>query len=56
MKAYLWVVEMCDKEKWLPTIGACLTRADARAEKRLRWERKCPDYKFRIRKYVREDA
>jgi len=56
MKQHIWVIEMYDKGKWLPTTGVDLTRANAREQKRVPWERRCPDYKFRIRKYVREDA
>ena len=54
MKQHIWVIEMYDKGKWLPTTGVDLTRANAREQKRVPWERRCPIWKFRIRKYVRE--
>ena len=51
---HLWVIEVYDKGIWMSTIGAYLTREDARDQKRRRWERQCPNDKFRIRKYIRE--
>jgi hypothetical protein len=48
---YLWVVEMLENEWWRPTVGAYLTREDARREKRDYWEYCEPDDKFRIKKY-----
>lgn len=56
-KNHIWLIEMFNKGKWLPTVGAYLTRADARRFKREDWEYDMPDTLFRIRKYevVSED-
>jgi hypothetical protein len=52
MTNYLWVVEMLDdKGWWRPTVGAYLTREDARREKAIYWEENMPSDNFRIKKY-----
>lgn len=52
MRNHIWVVEMLENEKWLPTVGAYLTRAEARRFKKEDWEFNMPYYTYRIRKYV----
>jgi hypothetical protein len=52
---YLWVVEILSEGVWKPTVGAYLTREDARREKRYDWEFSLPNDKFRIKKYFRAD-
>jgi hypothetical protein len=52
--AALWVVEMLNDNntRWEPTVGARLTRADARDECAV-WRQRNPDDYFRVRRYVR---
>ena len=52
--SYLWVIEIFENGRWQATVGAGLTREDARREKKTYWEFNMPDDKFRIRKYSRE--
>ena len=48
----VWVIEMLIGKKWEPTIGAGLTKKDAKMFMRGDWIRTCPNDKFRVRKYV----
>jgi hypothetical protein len=48
---YLWVVEILEDGWWRPTVGAYLSRQDARREKAIDWEENMPHDKFRIKKY-----
>jgi len=50
---HIWIIEILDKGKWLPTIGCGLTKKDAEMFKRAEWERTCPDDKYRVEKYER---
>ena len=57
----VWIVEMLNDAywtrrppRWAPTIGAALDRARAR-EVRQEWQRKNPDTRFRIRRYVAKE-
>lgn len=52
MKRILWVVEILISGNWEPTVGAYLSRADARAAKHFEWEVHNRGDKFRIKKYV----
>ena len=49
---HIWLIEMFDKGKWWPTVGAYLTHADARRFKKEDWEFNSPYYEYRIRKYM----
>ena len=51
----VWVIEMLIGKKWEPTIGAGLTKKDAKMFMRGDWIRTCPNDKFRVRKYVPEN-
>lgn len=54
---YLWIVEIRGRnDKWLPTVGAYLTRKDAAHEIAYDWRYNNPKDKFRIRKYVQEQS
>ena len=50
----IWVVETEDNDVWLPTTGVGLSRSETRVEAK-RWKDHCPDDKFRVRKYVRDE-
>lgn len=50
----LWVVEIKEDGVWVPTVGAYLSRSDARREIDFDWRRNNPGSKFRIVKYIRE--
>ena len=50
-KKYVWVVEMEDMpNRWMPTVGCALNRAEGRIELSL-WNLRNPMDKFRLRKY-----
>jgi len=51
----LWVVEMLEGGRWLPTAGAQLSRKDARRLIECDWQVDNPDDKFRVVAYVRRD-
>ena len=53
----LWVVEIrdTDMKEWLPTVGAYLTRGDARREMLHDWQHNNPSDKFRIRVYEQKE-
>jgi len=50
--AKIWVVEMLDDRtnRWIPTVRACLSRAEAR-EAQKEWEKHNPWDDFRVRCY-----
>lgn len=56
----VWVVERfgirnCRGDEWFgPTVGAALTRDEARAEMK-DWQRRNPHDRYRLRRYVREE-
>ena len=50
----IWVVEVCDKGKWSPTVGVGLTKEDANRRSIDGWKRQFPEG-VRVRKYVPED-
>jgi hypothetical protein len=49
----LWVVEMFERGKWLPTVGTSLTKRAGQIELR-QWRDDNPDDRYRLVKYVRE--
>jgi len=46
----IWVVEMYCNGRWWPTVGAGITREEAREEMST-WKEKNPCNRFRVRKY-----
>ena len=50
---YVWIVEGDFRDGWKPTVGCALDRANGRDELR-KWQRKSPDDRFRLRRYVAE--
>lgn len=57
MKKALWVVELLieDTGAWEPSVGVSLTRADGREELK-DWRQRNPSDKFRLRRYVPDEA
>lgn len=55
MKNHVWVIEMKDEKKWMPTVGCGLTKDDAIWVKKSKWDYQGPRGTFRIRKYVPEE-
>jgi hypothetical protein len=51
---HIWVVEMWDSGKWNTTVGVGIDRENGR-EALKDWKSRCPDDKFRLVKYTRED-
>ncbi|MFH1480764.1 MAG: hypothetical protein ABIG67_05825 [Pseudomonadota bacterium] len=51
--AHIWVVEILENGKWLPTTGVASSMREARDEKDW-WVTTNPQDKYRIKKYVRE--
>jgi hypothetical protein len=51
MKARVWIVEMWTGGRWETTVGAALSRAEARLE-RQQWCQDNPGSRFRVRLYV----
>ena len=50
---HIWIIEMQNNRgRWEPTVGAHLSRKDARREMEYDWQFNCPDRKFRITKYI----
>jgi len=51
---HLWIVELWNKDckRWEPTVGAHLSRRDARREMEYDWRYNNPHDKFRVVKYV----
>lgn len=49
---HIWIIEMQNNRgRWEPTVGAHLSRKDARRE--MEYDRKnCPSRNFRIKKYI----
>jgi hypothetical protein len=47
----IWVIERLSGKKWLPTVGVAISHVKIKIEKKV-WERKNPDNRFRIQKYV----
>ena len=47
----IWLIEMYENGKWMPTVGAYLTRAAAR-EGLVEWKENNPTDFFRIRRYM----
>ena len=56
MTPILWVIEMRCNGRWEPTVGAGLSRADARREVSDYWKTNNPRDRFRVVKYIRADA
>ena len=50
---HVWIIEMLENGRWTPCASASLTKYYAKLDKKW-YEEGNPDYKFRIRKYVRE--
>lgn len=48
----LWVIEILERGKWMPTVGAHLTRDSARSDL-WEWRVGNPHDKFRIARYKR---
>ena len=55
MKNQVWVVEWLLQGTWTPTVGVRCTRLDGRRELQ-DWQRKMPDDRFRLIKYVPANA
>lgn len=51
MRNVVWIVEMRLLAGWQPTVGTKLSRDEGRSELRS-WQRRNPDDKFRLRKYI----
>jgi hypothetical protein len=51
---YLWVVEAKTGGAWQSTVGAGLTRKEARVYIAI-WRKKNANREYRIRKYIREE-
>ena len=49
---HIWIVEMLINNTWQPTVGAAITRDEARMRCK-EWHDRNPEDKFRIRKYIR---
>ena len=50
-KPHLWVIEMKDGLRWIPTVGAMPTLTAARAELKI-WRRHDTGSELRLNKYV----
>ena len=52
-KNFIWIVEINfgEPDKWMPTVGAGLSRDDARKEL-ARWKKNNPPNKHRLRRYI----
>jgi len=53
--SHVWIIEIKDGSKWIPTIGCGLTRDDAHQLKRGKWEYLNPSDKFRVKKYINKN-
>ncbi len=51
MSNRIWVVEMFNIDRWEPTVGVGLDRAQAGCELR-RWRRMNPDDRLRLKCYI----
>ena len=49
-KEHVWIVEMVDNGRWMPTVGCSLNRISGRKELK-RWREMNPPDTFRLRKY-----
>ncbi len=48
---HIWIVEMLDKGKWMPTVGCGLDKQGGIREMKYYWHHNCPDDQFRVRQY-----
>lgn len=54
MATHIWVVQMLGcRGRWSSTVGVGIDREQGRRVLK-EWQRRCPDDKFRLRKYVSE--
>lgn len=50
---HIWIIEMQNNRgRWEPTVGAYLTRKDAKREMEYDWQFNNPTDSFRIKKYI----
>ncbi len=48
----LWVIEMKEGDRWVPTLGVAFSRSDGRITLS-EWRENNPDHEFRLRPYYR---
>jgi hypothetical protein len=53
MTPSVWIVEMWNekRERWEPTVGCSLTKADAEHDMEYYWKADNPSGRFRVRRY-----